>query len=83
MTPEHRLLEGSFTETKFDDAIACSCGHGAKLEGASGPALSSAAWQQRFGGATLLRVWGAMKGPLAEYAGTTKTHSATAGNRNL
>ena len=51
----------------------CSGCHGAKLEGARGPALSGVAWQQRFGGATLLHLWGEIKGPMAEYAGTSFT----------
>jgi cytochrome c-type protein NapC len=51
----------------------CSGCHGRKLQGASGPALSGVAWQQRFRGAALLHVWGAIKGPMAEYAGTSFT----------
>jgi nitrate/TMAO reductase-like tetraheme cytochrome c subunit len=52
---------------------SCSGCHGAKLQGISGPALSGATWQQRFGGAKLLTVWGEIKGPMAEYAGATFT----------
>jgi len=52
---------------------SCSGCHGTKLQGMSGPALSGATWQQRFGGARLLTVWGEIKGPMAEYAGATFT----------
>jgi nitrate/TMAO reductase-like tetraheme cytochrome c subunit len=52
---------------------SCSGCHGTKLEGGTGPALSGATWEQRFGGAKLLTVWGAIKGPMAEYAGVTFT----------
>ena len=52
---------------------ACSPCHGAKLQGAAGPALSGVTWQQRFGGAKLLTVWGEIKGPMAAYAGTSFT----------
>jgi cytochrome c-type protein NapC len=52
---------------------SCSGCHGAKLEGVSAPALTGATWQQRFGGAKLLTVWGEIKGPMAEYAGATFT----------
>jgi len=52
---------------------SCAGCHGAKLEGISGPALTGATWQQRFGGAKLLTVWGEIKGPMAEYAGATFT----------
>jgi nitrate/TMAO reductase-like tetraheme cytochrome c subunit len=55
----------------FEDS--CSGCHGARLEGGDGPALSGANWQQRFGGAKLLTVWGEIKGPMAEYAGKTFT----------
>jgi cytochrome c-type protein NapC len=55
----------------FEDS--CSGCHGAKLEGGDGPALSGVTWQQRFGGAKLLTVWGEIKGPMAEYAGKTFT----------
>ena len=51
----------------FEDS--CSGCHGAKLEGGSAPALTGVTWQQRFGGAKLLTVWGEIKGPMAEYAG--------------
>jgi cytochrome c-type protein NapC len=54
-------------------AASCSGCHGAKLEGGAGPALSGAAWKQRFGGAKLLTVWGEIKGPMAQFAGTTFT----------
>ena len=50
---------------------SCSGCHGAKLEGISAPALTGVTWQQRFGGAKLLTVWGEIKGPMAEYAGAT------------
>jgi polar amino acid transport system substrate-binding protein len=52
---------------------SCSSCHGAKLEGATGPALNGTSWKQRFGGAKLLTVWGEIKGPMAQYAGTTFT----------
>jgi nitrate/TMAO reductase-like tetraheme cytochrome c subunit len=52
---------------------ACSACHGAKLEGAAGPALSGIKWQQSFGGAKLLTIWGEIKGPMAGYAGTSFT----------
>jgi nitrate/TMAO reductase-like tetraheme cytochrome c subunit len=58
-------------EKLFDHA--CSACHGAKLQGAAGPALKGVPWQQRFGGAKLLTVWGEIKGPMAAYAGTTLT----------
>jgi len=51
----------------------CSTCHGARLEGANGPALTGTTWQQRFGGTKLLTVWGEIKGPMAEYAATTFT----------
>jgi nitrate/TMAO reductase-like tetraheme cytochrome c subunit len=51
----------------------CGNCHGAKLEGGSGPALNGAAWHQMYGGAKLLTVWGEIKGPMAQYAGTTYT----------
>ena len=54
-------------------ANSCSGCHGAKLEGGMGPALSGAAWKQRFGGVKLLTVWGQIKGPMAQFAGTTFT----------
>jgi cytochrome c-type protein NapC len=54
-------------------AQSCAGCHGAKLEGAAGPALSGASWKKSFGGAKLLRVWGEIKGPMAEYAGATFT----------
>jgi nitrate/TMAO reductase-like tetraheme cytochrome c subunit len=52
---------------------SCAACHGAKLEGGGGPALSGATWKQSFGGAKLLRVWGEIKGPMADYAGATFT----------
>jgi mono/diheme cytochrome c family protein len=52
---------------------SCSGCHGAKLQGVSGPALRGVTWQQRFGGAKLLTVWGEINGPMAEYAGATFT----------
>jgi cytochrome c-type protein NapC len=55
----------------FEDS--CAGCHGARLEGGAGPALSGVTWQQRFGGARLLTVWGEIKGPMAEYAGKTFT----------
>ena len=44
-----------------------------KLEGGAGPALNGVSWEQRFGGAKLLTVWGEIKGPMAEYAGKSFT----------
>jgi nitrate/TMAO reductase-like tetraheme cytochrome c subunit len=55
----------------FEDS--CSGCHGARLEGGDGPALGGVSWQQRFGGAKLLTVWGEIKGPMAEYAGKSFT----------
>lgn len=43
----------------------CANCHGAKLEGSAGPALKVASWHQMHGGATLLTVWGEIKGPMA------------------
>jgi nitrate/TMAO reductase-like tetraheme cytochrome c subunit len=54
-------------------AQRCTACHGANLEGAVGPSLKGASWQQLFGGAKLLTVWGEIKGPMAQYAGTTFT----------
>jgi nitrate/TMAO reductase-like tetraheme cytochrome c subunit len=54
-------------------AQSCSPCHGANLEGGAGPALKGASWQQLYGGAKLLTVWGEIKGPMAQYAGTTFT----------
>lgn len=51
----------------------CSSCHGPKLEGGAGPALTGASWKQLFGGAKLLKVWGEVHGPMAQYAGTTFT----------
>jgi nitrate/TMAO reductase-like tetraheme cytochrome c subunit len=55
----------------FEDS--CSSCHGAKLEGGVGPALSGVTWEQSFGGARLLTVWGEIKGPMAVYAGRVFT----------
>ena len=38
-----------------------------------GRRLTASAWEQRFGGAKLLTVWGEIKGPMAEYAGKSFT----------
>jgi nitrate/TMAO reductase-like tetraheme cytochrome c subunit len=54
-------------------AQSCAPCHGANLEGGAGPALKGASWQQLYGGAKLLTVWGEIKGPMAQYAGTTFT----------
>jgi nitrate/TMAO reductase-like tetraheme cytochrome c subunit len=54
-------------------AQSCVPCHGANLEGGAGPALKGASWQQLYGGAKLLTVWGEIKGPMAQYAGTTFT----------
>ena len=45
--------------------------HGANLEGGAGPALKGASWRLLYEGAKLLTVWGEIKGPMAQYAGTT------------
>jgi nitrate/TMAO reductase-like tetraheme cytochrome c subunit len=52
-------------------AQSCAACHGANLEGGAGPALNGTSWQQLYGGAKLLTVWGEIKGPMAQYAGTT------------
>ena len=52
---------------------SCSSCHGAQLQGIQGPALSGITWQQSFGGQKLLTVWGEIKGPMAQYAGTSFT----------
>jgi len=52
-------------------AQSCAPCHGANLEGGAGPALKGTSWQQLYGGAKLLTVWGEIKGPMAQYAGTT------------
>jgi len=57
---------------KLYQAQCASC-HGAKLEGGTGPALNGTSWHQMYGGAKLLTVWGEIKGPMAQYAGTTYT----------
>jgi nitrate/TMAO reductase-like tetraheme cytochrome c subunit len=54
-------------------AQSCTPCHGANLEGGAGPALKGASWQQLYGGAKLLTLWGEIKGPMAQYAGTTFT----------
>ena len=51
----------------------CGTCHGSKLEGGAGPSLTGASWRQMYGGAKLLTVWGEIKGPMAQYAGTTYT----------
>ena len=57
---------------KLYQAQCANC-HGAKLQGGAGPALNGASWHQMYGGAKLLTVWGEIKGPMAQYAGTTYT----------
>jgi|SRR5271165_94290 len=52
-------------------AQACAPCHGANLESGAGPTPKGASWQQLYGGAKLLTVWGEIKGPMAQYAGTT------------
>ncbi|MGB8985442.1 MAG: NapC/NirT family cytochrome c [Candidatus Sulfotelmatobacter sp.] len=52
-------------------AQSCAPCHGANFEGGAGPALKGTSWQQLYGGAKLLTVWGEIKGPMAQYAGTT------------
>ena len=54
-------------------AQSCAGCHGANLEGGAGPGLKGASWLQLYGGAKLLTVWGEIKGPMAQYAGTTFT----------
>jgi nitrate/TMAO reductase-like tetraheme cytochrome c subunit len=51
-------------------AVHCANCHGAKLQGGVGPSLNGASWHQLYGGAKLLTVWGEIKGPMAQYAGT-------------
>lgn len=51
----------------------CATCHGANLEGGAGPSLKGTAWHQMYGGAKLLTVWGEIKGPMAQNAGTTYT----------
>ena len=51
----------------------CAACHGTKLEGGAGPSLKGAMWHQMYGGARLLTVWGEIKGPMAQDAGTTYT----------
>jgi hypothetical protein len=43
------------------------------LQGGAGPALNGASWRQLYGGAKLLTVWGEIKGPMAQNAGTAFT----------
>ena len=57
---------------KLYQAQCANC-HGAKLEGGTGPALNGTSWHQMYGGAKLLAVWGEIKGPMAQDAGTTFT----------
>jgi len=52
-------------------AQRCAPCHGPNLEGGAGPALKGASWQRLYGGARLLTVWGEIKGPMAQNAGTT------------
>jgi nitrate/TMAO reductase-like tetraheme cytochrome c subunit len=52
-------------------AQSCAQCHGANLEGGAGPGLKGASWQQLYAGAKLLTVWGEIKGPMAQYVGTT------------
>ena len=49
----------------------CESCHGAKLEGRVGPALIGSAWNQAYGGAKLLTIWGEIHGPMAQYSGTS------------
>lgn len=49
---------------------SCAPCHGVNLQGGAGPALKGASWQELYGGAKLLTVWGEIKGPMAQYAGT-------------
>jgi len=49
---------------------SCAPCHGVDLQGGAGPALKGASWQELYGGAKLLTVWGEIKGPMAQYAGT-------------
>ena len=54
-------------------AQSCAPCHGMNLEGGAGPALKGSSWQQLYAGAKLLTAWGEIKGPMAQYAGTTFT----------
>jgi nitrate/TMAO reductase-like tetraheme cytochrome c subunit len=54
-------------------AHSCARCHGANLQGGAGPALKGESWRQLYGGAKLLTVWGEIKGPMAQNAGTTFT----------
>ena len=70
--------EGWYTEEQAATgaksyAQSCAQCHGANLEGGARPVLKGASWQQLYGGAKLLTVWGEIKGPMAQYAGTTFT----------
>ncbi len=51
----------------------CANCHGERLEGGSGPSLRGVSWHQMYAGAKLLTVWGEIKGPMAQYAGTSYT----------
>jgi nitrate/TMAO reductase-like tetraheme cytochrome c subunit len=67
---------GSYTEEQAASGArtftqSCAPCHGANLEGGIGPALKGTSWQQLYGGAKLLTVWGEIKGPMAQYAGKT------------
>ncbi len=57
---------------KLYQAQCANC-HGAKLQGGAGPALNGTSWHQMYGGAKLLTVWGEIKGPMAQDAGTAFT----------
>ena len=65
---EEQAAEGA--KTYAQRCVPC---HGADLGGGVGPALKGASWQQLYGGARLLTVWGEIKGPMAQYARTTFT----------
>ena len=60
------------TGEKLYQARCATC-HGAKLEGGAGPSLNGASWHELYGRAKPLTVWGEIKGPMAELAGTTYT----------
>jgi cytochrome c len=51
----------------------CASCHGVKLEGGAGPSLTGQSWHQMYGGAKLLTVWGEIKGPMAQDAGSAYT----------
>jgi mono/diheme cytochrome c family protein len=65
-------VEQAVAGEKLYQAQCATC-HGAKLEGGAGPSLNGASWHQMYGGAKLLTVWGEIKGPMAQDAGTTYT----------